>query len=156
MAVIRRTAVLAILLAVVTQIFGAIAPLRRLASAADDTPMLTRADLDILRKANEILADESKWNRMCERRYKEEDKTWSLYTALYKASLEITGKFDHRRPALEEIRRTVERLTVDKKYQHRLMDYNNDPETKFADIKKVLTGSIERISAQVEKKASDK
>jgi hypothetical protein len=109
-------------------------------------------DLEILRKADGILADESQWNRKCERRYQKEDRTWSLYTALHKASLETTGTFDHRQPALEEIRKTVQRLTADKKYQHRLMDYNNDPETQFADIKKVLTTTIERVSALVEKK----
>jgi hypothetical protein len=47
-------------------------------------------------------------------------------------------------------------MTADKKYQHRLMDYNNDPDTKFADIKKVFTTTIERVSAQVEKKVPKK
>ena len=127
-----------------------------MAAADGEPPKLTQIDLDILRKADEILADESKWNRKCERRYKKEDTTWSLYTALHKASLETTGKFDHRQPALEEVRKTVERLTADKKYQHRLMDYNDDPDTKFADIKKVFTTTIERVSAEVEKKVPKK
>jgi hypothetical protein len=123
---------------------------------AAEKPRLTQTDLDVLRKADDILADESKWNRKCARRYAKEDKTWSLYTALYKASLDVTGKFDHRLPALEEVRKTVEGLTVDKKYQHRLMDYNNDPETKFTDIKNVLKTTIKRVADQVEKKAPKK
>lgn len=123
---------------------------------AAQKPSLTQIDLDVLRKADDILADESKWNRKCERRYLKEDKTWSLYTALQKASLDVTGKFDHRLPALEEVRKTVQDLTADKNYQHHLMDYNNDPDTKFADIKNVIKTTIKRVSDQVEKKAPKK
>jgi hypothetical protein len=123
---------------------------------ADRKPSLTQIDLDVLRKADDILADESKWNRKCERRYVKEDKTWSLYTALHKASVEVTGKFDHRLPALEEVRKTVEGVTANKKYQHRLRDYNNDSDTKFSDIKNVITPTIKRVSGQVERKAPEK
>jgi hypothetical protein len=117
---------------------------------------LTKTDLQVLRKADEILSDQTKWNRMCDRRYRKEDKTWSLYTALHKASLDVTGDFNHRLPALEEVRKTVDERTVGKNYGHRLMDYNNDPTTSFADIKKVLKSTIERVSKQLGEQRGDK
>src|SRR5262249_55425818 len=123
--------------------------------AQDAKPGLTQIDLDVLRKADAILADESKWNRQCERRYEKDAKTWSLFTALYQASLDVTGKYEHRRPALEEVRKTVDGLTAGKDYAHRLRDYNNDPDTKFADIKSVLKTTIKRVAGQVDAAALD-
>ena len=50
--------------------------------------------------------------------------------------------------ALEEVRRTVEQVSQGKNYKHRLMGYNNDPSTTFADIKKVLSTTDETITAR--------
>ena len=144
----RFQALMFLLLLVVPGV-AADSPLRSAAMAAGEQPKLTRVDLKILRKANEILADESKWNRKCEREYKKEDKTWSLYTALQKASLEVTGNHVHRQPALEEVRKSIQ--ARGKKYQHRLMDFNNDPATRFIDVKNVLATTIERVAPLVEK-----
>lgn len=146
--VCRLHALLLLLLLVVPGI-AADSLFRSSAMAAAEQPKLTQTDLKILRKANEILADETKWNRKCEREYKKEDKTWSLYTALQKAELDVTGKHAHRLPALEEVRKTIQ--ARGKKYQHRLMDFNNDPATRFIDLKKVLSQTIERVAGQVGK-----
>lgn len=155
MIVARRFHALLFLLLIVPCLAADTPPRPPAKAAAERTkPKVTPIDLKILRKADEILADESKWNRKCDREYKPEDKTWSIYTALQKASLEVTGKHVHRQAALEEVRLSIQ--ARGKKYQHRLMDFNNDPETKFADIKKVLAQTIERIAPQVEGKGASK
>ena len=149
MLVVGRFQMVMLLVLLVVPGVAADSPFRSVAMGAEEQTKLTRIDLKILRKADEILADESKWNRKCTREYKKEDKTWSLFTALEKAELEVTGKHAHRQPALEEVRQTVQ--ARGKKYQHRLMDFNNDPATRFADVKKVLATTIQRVAAQVEK-----
>src|SRR5215208_2078412 len=88
---------------------------------------VTKDDLLILKRAREILSDETKWNRKDDRNCKPEAKAWSLFCALEKASIEVLGKYDHRRAALQEVRFAVEEVTKGKEFEHRLMDYNNLP-----------------------------
>ena len=65
-----------------------------------DQPV-TQDDLRILKRADEILSDETKWNRKDDRTCKPEDKVWSLFCALQKAAIAVLGKYDHRRVALQ-------------------------------------------------------
>ena len=60
------------------------------------------------------------------------------------ATVEVTGKTNHRGASLQETRFVVEEITVGRNYEHRLMNYNNDPTTTFNDIQEVL-GIVERL-----------
>ena len=72
--------------------------------------------------------------------------TWSIYCALEQASIEVTGGFHHRRPALELVREIVDDRTKAKTdYNHRLMDYNNDPSTHLADVRSLFAEALARI-----------
>src|SRR5215469_12091035 len=62
---------------------------------------VTVTDVQILRRASQILADPSAWNRKDNRKCPEGASSFSLYCALFKASVEINGEFDHRLGALE-------------------------------------------------------
>jgi len=53
--------------------------------------------------------------------------------------------------ATREVRRVIEELKPGRTFQHRLMDYNNLPTTRFEDIKKVLQMTRDRLAAQIEK-----
>ncbi|MGI8741753.1 MAG: hypothetical protein ACR2NN_04120 [Bryobacteraceae bacterium] len=119
------------------------------ATKSGETIPVGETDLRVVRRGEQILSDETKWNRKDNRVCPENATTWSLYCALYKASVEINGKFDHRLGALEEVRRNVEQASKGKNYNHRLMGYNNDPSTKFADILKVLRTSEKTIAARL-------
>jgi hypothetical protein len=55
-----------------------------------------------------------------------------------KASVDVTGGFNHRRPALESARLIVEQRTATRGYHHRLMDYNNDPTTRLGDVQSLI------------------
>jgi hypothetical protein len=110
-------------------------------SAVDNSnarPPITKADLQIVKRAREILNSESKWNRADNRVCPAEAKTVSLYCALQLATVEVGGKAEHRGAALQEARFVVDEIAADRKYEHRLMNYNNDPTTTFADIQEVL------------------
>jgi hypothetical protein len=122
-------------------------------STADDSearPPVTKADLQIMDHAQKILDSPSKWNRADTRKCPDAAKTFSLYCALEKATYEVTGSFAHRGAAMQEARFVIEEVAPDwKKYNHRLMDYNNDPNTTFDDIQKVLQLLRERINKRL-------
>ncbi len=109
---------------------------------ADDPearPPVTKADIDIVRRAAQILDSPAKWNRADNRVCPPGAKSFSLYCALEKATDEVTKNFEHRGAAMQEARFAIEEIAPDaKRYSHRLMDYNNDPKTSFADIQGVF------------------
>ena len=101
-------------------------------------PPVTKIDLQIVKRAREILNSESKWNRADNRVCPADAKTVSLYCALELATVEVGGKAEHRGAALQEARFVIDEIARDRNYEHRLMNYNNDPTTSFSDIQEVL------------------
>ncbi len=101
-------------------------------------PPVTSADLQIVKRAREILDTPTKWNRADNRECPTDAKTFSLYCALQMATIEAGGKAEHRGAALQEARFVIDEIAADRKYEHRLMNYNNDPKTTFSDIQEVL------------------
>jgi hypothetical protein len=102
-------------------------------------------DRAILQRAATIITSDSVWNRADNRKCPATATTWSIYCAVEKASIELAGGFHHRRPAQELVRVIVEERTKDKKYSHRMMDYNNDPSTRLQDVQSLLAEAIARI-----------
>jgi hypothetical protein len=103
-------------------------------------------DRDIIKRAATILSSDSVWNHGADDRNCGPASTrWSIYCAMERATAEVTGGFHHRRPALQLVRRIVEERTVGRKYRHRLMDYNNDPSTRFEDVASIFAEAIARI-----------
>ena len=101
-------------------------------------PPVTKADVQIVKRAREILDSQAKWNRADNRVCPADAKTFSLYCALQMATIEVGGQAEHRGAALQEARFVIDEIAADRKYEHRLMNYNNDPATTFADIQEVL------------------
>lgn len=97
-------------------------------------PLVTPADLLIVKRARALLDSPSSWNRADNRKCPEGAKTFSIYCALAVATSEIGRKFEHRGAALQEMRFVIDEITATRDYDHRLMDYNNDPRTSFADV----------------------
>ena len=121
----------------------------RSATAADDSnarPPVTTADLQIVKRAREILDSPSKWNRADNRECPASARTFSLYCALETATVEVGGKAEHRGAALQETRFVIDEIAAGRNYEHRLMGYNNDPTTTFADIQEVFS-IVERLIA---------
>jgi hypothetical protein len=105
---------------------------------SDVRPLVTHADLLIVKRASELLNSPSKWNRADNRKCPEGAKLFSLYCALAAATIEVGRKFEHRGATLQEMRFVIDEITSTRDYDHRLMDYNNDPRTSFADIQEVF------------------
>jgi len=125
---------------------GATAPV-----APDDSniePPVTAADMRIIERAQEILNSPDKWNRADNRVCPPDAKIYSLYCAIEKATIEIDGSFVHRGSAMQQARFVIDDLTASRNYDHRLMDYNNDQRTSFADIQHVF----DLIRARIAKK----
>jgi hypothetical protein len=120
--------------------------------AVDDSnvrPPVTQVDLQIVRRARQILSSESKWNRLDNRTCPEGAKTVSLYCALQMATIEVSGKAEHRGATLQEARFVIDEIAADRNYEHRLMNYNNDPATTFADVQEVLRITESLISLRL-------
>jgi hypothetical protein len=102
-------------------------------------------DLEIVKKASAILSTEAVWNRADNRKCPADAKTWSIYCALEKAEVEVTGGFHHRRPAAEIVRKIVLERTATRNYHHELMDYNNDPTAHLQDVQTLFLEAESRI-----------
>ncbi len=117
---------------------------------AGSEPEPNALDRRILERAAEILASEAVWDRADDRACAPDDKTWSLYCALHRASLELTGGFHHRRPCFQTVRqilyeRVAEERNKGRKYPHIMMDYNNDPAVRLSDVQSVFAEAAGRM-----------
>jgi hypothetical protein len=106
-------------------------------------------DLRILDGAAALLADESHWNRHDTRECEAKAATLSLFCALQKASIDVLGKYDHRRVALQEVRFAIEEVSGGREFEHRLMDFNNLPQTSIGDIRRVLAIARSRVAERL-------
>jgi hypothetical protein len=106
-------------------------------------------DRQIVQRAAAILASTSVWNRNDNRQCAAGATSWSIYCAMEAATAEVTGGTDHRRPAMEVVREIVEDRTAGRHYNHRLMDYNNDPTTTLTDVQSLFREALERMNDSV-------
>lgn len=108
-------------------------------------------DVLILQKAADLLVQEAMWNRQDDRECADDEATGrrSLFCALQKACIDVLGKYDHRRVALQEVRFAVEDATRGQDFEHRLRDFNNLPATTLDDVRKVLEVASARVQARL-------
>ncbi|MGH7650262.1 MAG: DUF6197 family protein [Gemmatimonadaceae bacterium] len=102
-------------------------------------------DREILVRATKILSSDSVWNRADNRKCPAAATKWSIYCAVEQAQIDVAGGFHHRRPAGELVREIVDERTKARNYNHRMMDYNNDPTTTLADVNSLFAEAIARI-----------
>lgn len=132
-------------------VLGICAQNSKFSGPSDANPPVSEADVRIVRRAREILDTPSKWNRADNRECPAAQKTYSLYCALEKATDEVSKNFQHRGAAMQQARFVIdEDLAKGNHYEHRLMNYNNDPKTTFADVQKFFTLLEQRIQKRLE------
>jgi hypothetical protein len=102
-------------------------------------------DIAILERTQELLAEEMRWGRDDDRKCDPSDVQLSLYCALERASVEITGEFHHRSAALQEVRYAIEVVRPNANYAHRLMDFNNDEAVDFQELHRVLALAVRAL-----------
>ena len=103
----------------------------------------------VVQRARQLLASPATWNRADNRQCPAGAHSFSLYCALETATIEVYGGFEHRGAAMQEARFAIEQIAPARDYQHRLMDFNNDPRTTFADIQRTLELLEARIAARL-------
>jgi hypothetical protein len=100
-------------------------------------------DEKIVRRASAILSTEAAWKKGTDDRVCPPDATvWSIYCAMEKATIEVTGAFNHRRPSLQLVREIVDERSAGRNYEHRLKDYNNDVRTHLSDVQSLFTEAL--------------
>ena len=108
-------------------------------------------DIKILIRANDILITDSDWSKTDDRKCQDDidANKYSLFCALYKASLDIVGEYNHRRPGLQQVRWIIGDKYRDRLDGHRLMNFNNHPSTTFDEIKRLLAESLKTIEQKI-------
>lgn len=104
----------------------------------------TVIDREILLHAQELLTDPERWDRGADRACLDASAR-TFYCALRAAALDVTGSFDHRRPALRLVRDVILRRYLERVEQHPLADFNQHPETRLEHIRDVLRSAIEEV-----------
>src|SRR4051812_9567746 len=61
-------------------------------------------DVQILELADQLLSSELLWNRVDTRECSPQATQFSLFCALHEACVQVLGKYEHRRAALQEVR----------------------------------------------------
>lgn len=113
--------------------------------------VVSNEDVETVERAKEILNSPAKWNRADNRKCPANAATYSLYCALESAALQGgTGRFQHRSSLMQEARFVIDYdLAPGNQYHHRLMDYNNDPKTTFADVRRFFDLLQQRVLARL-------
>ncbi len=110
---------------------------------------VSQVDLDILIKADTLLSNESRWSKDRVSNCSQSEKL-DLYCALERASMAVMGKYTHRQPALQEVRFTIDNHYRERWKKHRLIDFNVNKDTNFADIKSVLAQATATVRGKID------
>jgi hypothetical protein len=123
---------------------------------SDAHPPASKSDVEIIKRARQILDSPEKWNRADNRNCPDGEKTFSIYCALEKATDEVTADFAHRGAAMQDGRFVIDEvLAPHNHYEHRLMNYNNDPKTTFADVQRFFDLLQERIEKELKEQGAN-
>jgi hypothetical protein len=109
----------------------------------------TMDDIRIIQRASVLLFDEKTWNREDNSTCPPNPQTWSLFCALNQATFEISGGIHYRQPALQMAREVLNEVGGSRLGKHRLMDYNNHPDTTLAEIQHLLQTAQTRLEQRL-------
>jgi len=112
---------------------------------AENVLPATQDDIKIIDRALNLLSSQSIWNKNDNRICPPNPSIWSLFCALTQATVEISGGVHYRQPAHEKVREVLNEVGGDRVKKHRLMDYNNHPDTTLEDVRNLLYKAKARI-----------
>jgi hypothetical protein len=117
--------------------------------AANNQLPPTQDDIRIIQRALVLLSDEKVWNREDNRTCPPNPQKWSLFCALQQATQEVSGGIHYRQPALQMAREVLNEVGGNRLGKHRLMDYNNHPETTLAEVRSLLRTTEARLAKRL-------
>lgn len=108
-------------------------------------------DLEILERAKDLFEFQVRRNRQGDRNCDEDlaRGQLSLFCALYAASIEVTGVYRHRRPAMRTLRQEAY-LRYPGEYAHSLRDINNRADIDDDDLIDLIESARRQIEQQLE------
>jgi hypothetical protein len=109
----------------------------------------TTDDIRIIQRAMALVADVTVWNKQDNRICPPDPQKWSVFCALTQATVEISGGVHYRQPALQMVREVLNEVGGTRLNKHRLMDYNNHPDTTLADIHNLLRTAQTRLEQRI-------
>jgi hypothetical protein len=116
--------------------------------ATNKTLPPTQDDIKIIQRAIALIPSEALWNKADDRQCPKGQIKLSVFCALTQATQEIAGGIHYRQPAAQAVREVVNEVGGKRVGKHRLMDYNNHPDTTLAEIHTMLR----MAQAKVEKR----
>lgn len=109
----------------------------------------TQDDIRIIQRAEALLSNEKVWNRQDSRTCPPNPEKWSLFCALEQATQEVSGSVHYRQPALQMVREVLNEVGDNRLGKHRLMDYNNHPDTTLAEVRGLLRVAQARLEKRL-------
>jgi hypothetical protein len=109
----------------------------------------TTDDIRIIQRAMALMSDVKVWNKDDDRNCPPNPQKWSVFCALMQATQEVSGGVHYRQPALQAVREVVNEVGGTRVNKHRLMDYNNHPDTTLNDIHNMLRVAQTRLAERL-------
>lgn len=125
------------------------APTLRLRVDAGRQVRPTAEDLAIIDRAIALLPDDAAWNKSDNRECPAGQARLSLFCSLMQATTETSGGVQYRQPAMQAVREELNLVDASRIKTHRIMDYNNHPQTTLAEVHALLRRARERVAREV-------
>jgi hypothetical protein len=108
----------------------------------------TNDDIRIIDRSIALLAAGT-WNKNDDRTCPPNPRRWSMFCALMQATEEVSGDIHYRQPALQAVREVLNEVGGSRLGKHRLMDYNNHPDTTLEEIHDLLRAAQARLKRRL-------
>jgi hypothetical protein len=109
----------------------------------------TTDDLAIIDRAVALMPDAQRWNKNDNRECPAGAPKLSLFCALMQATTEVSGGVHYRQPAMQAVREELNRVDAARIKTHRIMDYNNHPDTTLQEVHGLLQKARTRVAAEI-------
>jgi hypothetical protein len=109
----------------------------------------TTDDLAIIQRATDLIPRADVWNKNDNRQCVAGARTLSLFCALMQATTEISGGVHYRQPAMQAVREELNLVDATRIKTHRIMDFNNHPETTLSEVHALLMQAKLRVDREM-------
>jgi hypothetical protein len=105
----------------------------------------TADDIKIIQRALALIPNKYVWNKEDTRQCPPGQTKLSLFCAMMQATTEVSGGVHYRQPAMQAVREVLNEVGVGRFKLHRLMDYNNHPDTTLEEVHGLLKEAEGRL-----------
>jgi hypothetical protein len=109
----------------------------------------TNDDVAILQRAIALIPDREAWNKNDNRQCSPGSQKLSLFCALMRATTDISGGVHYRQPAMQAVREELNLVDASRIKTHRIMDFNNHPDTTLEEIHALLLRASARVTREI-------